>query len=286
MAKSIKQLRSDLAVLDTEVRLLAGELYGLYQLYVEHFFPVLGKQLVLASYQICTQKYPDCFLALSYQQKVDLQRKIKDLGGDFLVRLSGYLAEIDIPDDQLFNDFPRFLTGVTPEEINNLEASIEGLNSEESLFSDVLNPDDILHFYGEIEDCLGEVLTDISAGGNDLLKEYNILPAQIPAKVLEMALKTKDSSKGIADSPNLISLVVEKEDISSKEIKDITPVVAICLRLGEIEFADVGLRGDRTKIIALIDKLMDLQKRYQRTTRLYAIAQAQSQWRSCWSDEN
>ncbi|WP_069789898.1 hypothetical protein A5482_001230 [Cyanobacterium sp. IPPAS B-1200] len=294
MGKSIKQLRGDLTVLDTEVRLLGKELYSLYEEYIKHFTPVVAKQLVLASYQICTQKYPDSFLALSYQQKVDLQGKIKGLGKGFLIKLSNYLVEIDVPDNNLVVDFPRSLTGVIPQEVpsevNSLQAGIQGLSAEISsgvnLFSDVLNPDDVLHFYDEIEDSLGEVLTEISSRGNDLLKEYNILPAQIPAKVLEMALKNRDNSKGIADAPNLLSLVVEKEDISSKEIKDITPVVAMCLRLGEIEFGDTGLSADRRRIVAIMDKLVDLQRRYQRITRLYAIAQAESQWRSCWSEES
>ncbi|MGY6529812.1 MAG: hypothetical protein ACXITR_07775 [Cyanobacterium sp.] len=298
MAKSIKQLRDDLTVLDTEVRLLGKELYGLYGEYIEHFAPVVARQLILASYQICTQKYPDHFLPLSYQQKVDLQGKIKGLGKIFLGKLSTYLTEIDVPDGELFVNFPESLTGVSPLEIesegdgevNSLEASIEGLSAEilprVNLFADVLNPDDILRFYEEIEDCLGEVLTEISSGVNDLLKEYNILPAQIPAQVLEMALKNKDSSKGVADSPNLLCLVVEKEDIVRKEIKDITPVVAICLRLGEIEFGNNRLSRDRTKIVAIINKLNALQKRYERITRLYAIAQAESQWRSCWSEES
>lgn len=296
MAKSIKQLRSDLTVLDTEVRLLAGELYGDYQRYIKIFADVVARQLVLACYQICTQKYPDSFLALSYQKKVDLQNKLRVLSKGFLQDLSNYLAEVDVPKSDIFQDFPRSLTGVFPEvksesEGNDdLQTTLEGLNvasvAKVNLFPEGLNPDEVLRFYGEVEDCLGEVLTEISLKANDYLKEYDILPTQVPAKILEMALQAKDSSKGIADSPNLLSLVVEKEDISSKEIKDITPVVAICLRLAEVEFADAGLSGDRRRIIAVIDKLIDLQKKYTRTTRLYAIAHAESQWRSCWSEES
>ncbi|AFZ46022.1 hypothetical protein Cyast_0038 [Cyanobacterium stanieri PCC 7202] len=298
MAKSIKQLRSDLTVLDTEVRLLTRELYGYYQGYIKTFAGVVARQLVLACYQICTQKYPDSFLALSYQKKVDLQDQLKVLSKGFLPKLSSYLAEVDVPKSDIFTDFPQSLTGVVPEVVKSesegdedLQTTLEGLSVENelkvNLFPEGLNPDGVLRFYGEVEDCLGEVLTQLSLEANDYLKEYDILPTQVPAKILEMALQNNDSSKGIADSPNLLSLVVEKEDISSKKItKDITPVVAICLRLAEVEFADAGLSADRRRIIAVIDKLIDLQKKYQRTTRLYAIAHAESQWRSCWSDEN
>lgn len=297
MAKSIKQLRNDLTVLDTEIRLLTGELYGYYQGYVKTFAQVVARQLVLACYQICTQKYPDSFLALSYQKKVDLQEHLKVLSKGFLSNLSSYLAEVDVPKSDIFLDFPQSLTGVFPELKSELESdddlqtTFEGLSVENvvkvNLFPEGLDPDEVLRFYGEVEDCLAEVLAELSLKANDYLKEYDILPTQVPAKILEVALQNSDSSKGIADSPNLLSLVVEKENISSNQIKkDITPVVAICLRLSEVEFADAGLSGDRRRIITVTDKLVNLQKKYQRATRLYAIAHAESQWRSCWTDEN
>jgi len=297
MAKSIKQLRSDLTVLDTEMKLLATELFELYKVYVDRLNEVVGKQLVLACYQVCTQKYPESFLALSYQQKTDLQTNIKNLGQKFLGNLSNYLAEIDLPNQELFVDFPVSLTGVEPvlesneDEIEKLiEENIEHLStinlSNDKPFYDGLNPADIIGFYKEIDDSIEETIKEFSIIANNYLRENNILPTQVPAKILEMALEAKDHASGVSNGANLLSLVIEKEDISSHGIKDITPIVAVCLRLEEIEFNDSPLSGDRRRIMSMMTKLIDVQKRYDRLTRLYAIASAESSWRSCWSEDN
>jgi len=293
MAKSIKQLRSDLTVLDTEIKLLATELYECYKSYFGRLNEVLGRQLVFACYQVCTQKYPENFLALSYQQKTDLQNNIKDLGYKFLGNLSNYLAEIDLPDQQLFVDFPVSLTGFEPVSQSNnddteelIEEKIENLSSiKNKSFYDGLDPADIISFYGEIEDSIGETIKEFSIIANNYLRENNVLSTQVPAKILEMALTTKDHSSGVSDGANLLSLVIEKENISSQEIKDITPIIAVCLRLEEIEFNDSILSGDRRKIMSIMTKLMDVKKRYDRLSRLYTIASAESSWRSCWSDD-
>ncbi len=297
MPKSIKQLRSDLTVLDTEIKLLATELYECYGSYIIDLNNVLAKQLILACYQVCTQQYPDNFLALSYQQKTDLQDSFKSLSKKFLQKLSNYLTEVDLPQENLFNNFPLSLSGVEPlfDEDNEEEEQYSVIENIEDLGGnslvkvnsvyDGLDPREVIRFFGEVEESIRDSLTDISVEVNNVLGEYNILPSQVPAKILEMALQAKDSSTGSSHSPNLLSLMVEKEDVSNQEIKDITSIVALCLRLGEIEFSEPNLSGDRRNIIVLLDKLISVKKRFERTKNQFVIASAEAQWRSCWSDD-
>ena len=95
-----------------------------------------------------------------------------------------------------------------------------------------------------------------------------------------MALQGEENTSLVSGSPNLLSLLIEKEDKS--EMFNITPIIAVCLRLTEIEFNDSGLNLIRQKITNLLQKLDSLDDEYQKITRQYAIAQAESAWRSSW----
>ena len=43
-------------------------------------FQSIEQQLILASYQLCTQIYPDSFLDLSLNQRQELQQSLRSLG--------------------------------------------------------------------------------------------------------------------------------------------------------------------------------------------------------------
>lgn len=282
MAKSIKKLRDDLTILETETRLLASELYELSRVYLQRLHHIVSQKLIFVCYQICTNKYPEQFLVLTYSEKVDLQEKIKAKGAVFLSHLTNVLEDINKLECGLFPDFPYSLTGLpapsTPSEDGNLE-----IINQEKVKN--INPEDIINFFAEIEYSVEETLKEISISTNNFLREYKILPAQIPSKILAMALENNEATVGGADGDNLISLIIEKEHLGSDETKDITPIVAVCLRLSEIEFSDSELRTQRPPLSAIMDKLIDIDKKYSRLDRLHKIALAESQWRSCWDDE-
>lgn len=61
MTRSIKQLRNDLGILNVKIKDLATELQSLYQDYFPQLIAVVKRQLILATYQVCTQKYPSAF---------------------------------------------------------------------------------------------------------------------------------------------------------------------------------------------------------------------------------
>jgi hypothetical protein len=59
---------------------LAEEFNHLYGTYLASLGTTLQRQLIMAAYHLCTQVYPDSFLALSVSQREALQRQIRQLG--------------------------------------------------------------------------------------------------------------------------------------------------------------------------------------------------------------
>lgn len=61
-----------------------------------------------------------------------------------------------------------------------------------------------------------------------------------------------------------------------------TPIVAIRLRLSEIEFSDAATAAVRSKLRQLMGQLVKLERDYQRKQKERAVAQAESAWRASW----
>ncbi|MGI0483204.1 hypothetical protein ACN4EE_20790 [Geminocystis sp. CENA526] len=288
MSKSIKQLRSDLTILNEKIKNLAVNLQGLYCHYFESLSAVVKRQLTVATYQICTQKYPTAFLDLTYQQRYDLQQKIKGLETVFQDDLLKAFSSIELSDNQIIRDFYNQIIQVfSKEEIyNNDDVSESEINENQQsneIEDNELDSQDLIKLQLDIEDCLEECLTNISHRANKYLQQAHILPDKIPSKILEMALQAEENTSLVSGAPNLLSLLIEREDKSDHNI-DITPIVAVCLRLTEIEFNDPSLNLIRQKINNLLQQLNELDTQYQKIHKKYSIALAESAWRSSWND--
>lgn len=292
MTKSIKQLRSDLNNLSLEVDNLAEQLKDAYEQYLPNFIDAVGRQLIMASYQLCTQKYPESFLSLSYSQRVKLQENLKNLANLFQQQLGKYLSKIEAENQLIYSKFYALFSQLnnqeiienneqkdsTETEVNNIDNNIDE--------SEYLSPEILLRFGANIEGCLEETLNELSVLANNYLQEAGILPPQIPAKILEMALQSEESSAITNAPPNLLSLLIEKENINSKDEKNITPITAICLRISEIEFTETNLSNYRSKIRNIFNKIEEIIEIYLRKKRDYTVASAESAWRSSWYEEN
>ncbi|NCO75784.1 MAG: hypothetical protein GW795_07880 [Cyanobacteria bacterium] len=297
MSKSIKKLRDDLIILNTKIQDLATNLQGFYQKYFENLTPIVNNQLILATYQICTQKYPDSFLSLSYQQRINLQTKIKKLDQIFITDLLNNLHLIEVPNNIIIQDFYKntidffsSLQVIENEEILR-EDSVKEMsslkdenknNEEDLLISNDLSPENLIKFQLNIEESIEDSLTKISHRTNKYLQEAGILPNNIPNKILEMALEAEENTSIFSGAPNLLSLLIEKEDKS--ESLDITPIVAICLRLIDIEFNNSTLNLIRQKITDVMKNLESLDSEFQKKNQQYSILQAEFAWRSSWID--
>lgn len=289
MSKSIKKLSDDLTILNTKIQDLANNLQSLYKDYFQNFSLIVNRQLVLATYQVCTQKYPDSFLRLSYQERTKLQEKIRTFNYIFVQDFIDNLKSIELSNNQFLKSFYGDIFGFFSSLIvidNNEEETSLNQENNQKIYSDNeptsidINPQDLIKFQIDLEDCIEECLMNLSHHTNKYLQSAGILPNKIPNKILEMALQGEANTSLVSGSPNLLSLLIEKEDKS--ENIDITPITAICLRLTEIEFNNPTLNLTRQKITNLLQKLDTLDEEYQKITKQYAIAQAESAWRSSW----
>ena len=153
---------------------------------------------------------------------------------------------------------------------------------EDISVSDQLHPRDIAHWQSDLEDEILEVLQKISHATNQVLQQAKILPDRLPEPILEVAAKADLSSETATSPPNLLNLLIEADD----DKPGITQVVAVRLRLSEIEFGDATVAVQRSKLRHLLTQLSKLGREYQRRQQERAIAQAEAAWRSSWYEES
>ncbi len=319
MAREIQQIKRDLAVLEETVATLAAELYSIYAKYLRLLSESVQKQLILANYQICTQAYPDSFLSLSLNQRQKFQQNLRQLGKQIRPQLLSHLEfsnqSVDSPKiniiDPMLSKLPmdqepgenqgqqplseqRELPSPTPTEQIKAEAKLPDASEEElSKLNEsteeklklITNPDDLFQWQKQIERAINKTLESLSREANRYLQQVRILPDKLPAKVLEMAMKTEENGSAISGSPNLLNLLIETDNNEQSQDSTITKITAICLRLSEIEFSDPTLNAERNKIRNLLGKIGKLREQYQKKQRECAVAQAEAAWRSSWFDD-
>jgi len=79
MARRIDQIEKDLATLEESLGAIAKDLEKAYERYLEDLGTVASQQLILAAYHLCTQGYPEQFLALSASQREEAQQGLRSL---------------------------------------------------------------------------------------------------------------------------------------------------------------------------------------------------------------
>lgn len=80
MARAIERIERDIAALEEAAITLATDLHSTYAKYLAALGQAVRQQLILASYHLCTQGYPEAFLKLSFSQRQQLQQAINKLG--------------------------------------------------------------------------------------------------------------------------------------------------------------------------------------------------------------
>jgi hypothetical protein len=80
MVRPVEIIRKEMDSLNQATHLLAEEFNRLYTSYLDSLGGVLRRQVVMATYHLCTQVYPDRFLALTLAQRQALQRDMRQLG--------------------------------------------------------------------------------------------------------------------------------------------------------------------------------------------------------------
>jgi hypothetical protein len=146
------------------------------------------QQLILASYHLCTQGYPEPFLSLPFSARQQLQQAIRKLGQNAAEQLiAGIKIEVS-------------------EEILDLTQAKPNQNHYPS------NPKLLIQWQQNLEQAIANTLKTSSHETNRLLQQAGILPKTLPAPVLEAAMNASASGEAMAGPPNLLNLLIETEN--------------------------------------------------------------------------
>ncbi|MBD2012605.1 hypothetical protein H6F96_01055 [Microcoleus sp. FACHB-53] len=300
MARAIERIEQDLAALEEATALLRAELHKTYSQYLQLLGQAVRRQLILASYQVCTHGYPEAFLSLSFNQRQKLQQSIQQMGKKAQEQLLSHLeaskkvtkAEVTdsnepVPQPELTNSEPP--QDVTPEPLSIVEQVPGNLEAPETINitnPELTKPEQLAQWQEELEEAIGQTLETLSLNTNRLLQQTGIIPRKLPAAVLEAATKADSSTESVTvGSPNLLNLLMETESEDDSEDSTLTRIIAINLRLSEIEFADPALNAGRNQIRNLSAKRNTLHREYHKKQRERSVAQAEAAWRASWFED-
>lgn len=163
-------------------------------------------------------------------------------------------------------------------------------------------PTALLHWHESLEQTIAEMLRHLSRQVNHLLQESGILPKYFPEPVLEAAAKSEALETMAVGPPNLLSLTVEAIELPTGESSSpnqktekprpagttsIPPlkIMAVQMRLSEIEFVDSSVMSWRNRLRETTLQLKALEQDYQKVQRELAVANAEAAWRSSWVPE-
>jgi len=315
MPRAVERIEQDLATLEEAIALLRAEFHSTYSQYLKLLGQAVRQQLILASYQVCTQGYPESFLGLSFNQRQKLQQALRQLGGQAQEQLLSHLERSDNITETKATEAIEAIeaidtTGQTISELLvNLEPSNESAQEEfcdpfeelegsdspadaseaaqstNNIKIPLTKPEQLAQWQEQLEQAIAQTLQTISLETNRLLQKSGIIPDKLPAAVLEAAAKVEASTEVTAGSPNLLNLLMESESEEDSEDSTLTRILAINLRLSEIEFTDPTLSAGRNQIRKLLGKVSTLQREYHKKQRERAIAQAEAAWRSSWFED-
>ncbi|WP_414575578.1 hypothetical protein [Anabaena sp. CCY 9402-a] len=294
MARAIERIERDIAVLQEAIQAIATELQSAYTNYLAALGQALRKQLILASYHLCTQGYPENFLKLSLNQRQKLQQSIRNLGQQAAEVLLTHLmieedVEIIATSDTVEDEGDiDSMENEADEEVTSglLSSDIEQSpdSAPEPHIFDISNPIELAKWQQHVEAETQRTLRKVSHEANLILQKAGVLPQKLPEPILEAAAAaaSEASAEMMPGPPNILNLVIEIEDEQDVEESSLTRIMTINLRLGEIEFADATLAASRKQIRDILVQLNKLGREYQRKQRERSIAEAEAAWRASW----
>ena len=134
---------------------------------------------------------------------------------------------------------------------------------------------------------------------NQALQKSTLIPAPVPDRALEAASRVDND----ANSPvsHVVQMLVEMGRPSDPESGDhpkrtnaepfgpnvpkLIHVVALQLRLGELEFNDPILMRWRNRLRELANNTQTLTQKYRKCQHKRSVAEAQDAWRSSWTSD-
>ncbi len=288
MVSSLERIERDIAALDKAVADLAKELYDSYNSYLHVLAPAVRQQLILSSYHLCTQGYPEQFLALPYNQRQQLQQTLRKLADQTQEEI---LAQVHPPIATELNSIAPLVEIEQPTNLGD-EASLRTVDiASMQTKSSHLTPIHLARWHQDLEEAIGQELQTASHAANRVLQQAGILPKKLPEPILEVA--SKADTVMVGNTPNVMNLLVEtpgertgdQDDEDDFREQSVLHIMAIHLRLAEIEFSDSSVTASRTRIRSLLARLKTLGRDYKKKQQERSIAEAQAAWRASWTEE-
>ncbi|PSB16325.1 hypothetical protein C7B65_22135 [Phormidesmis priestleyi ULC007] len=311
MVGSVEQISQQLVALDKQVAEMGEKFYQTYFSYLTALGQAVRQQLILSCYHVCTESYPRQFLQLSLSQRQQFQQSVRDLANQIQAELLAQLQPVSLVStetaniDELEEDLDVDDDGELDEAFDEQEFESDSVleSHQNELEFLLLAPslskpaqpstplDALVQWQENLEKSIVKKLQTTSHAANLLLQQSEVLPKRLPEPVLKAAAKA-GSDDPIAGNANLLKLLVEAADEkmseqgrSKKSIASLLHLVAIQLRLSEIEFNDSTAMAWRNKLRDLKQQLQTLGREYQKKHQERAIAQAQDAWRSTWTND-
>lgn len=289
MVSAIERIEQDLGKMEEAIAHLASQLHDSYATYLTVLAQSMQKQLMLVSYQVCTQGYPDAFLQLSFNQRQNLQQALRQIGKEGQEEL---ILHLQLPQD---------LSSTLDDELDELEEEEELEPLAESTESSAEPPENpssdsalapqqpilptqLLQWQQMLEDQIALTLQTVSVETNHLLQQEGIIPGKLPATVLEAATKA-DAAGESSPGSNLLNLLIETKTEEDDDDSTLTRIIAVNLRLSEIEFTEPQLVKIRNQIRNLVAHTTKFQRQYRKKQREWTVVQAEAAWRASWFED-
>lgn len=271
MARAVELIERDLAALQEALTVLTEEYYSTYDRYLSSLGQALRQQLIMASYHLCTQGYPQPFLSLSFSQRQQLQQNFRQMGQKTAEHLLDLVGKQNL--------------GMAPTPDSSSSENEESNPQSQNKILKVDNPENLGQWQENLEKAIAQTIANLSRDTNRLLQQSGILPKQLPEAILEVAGKAEAVGEMMPGPPNLLNLLVETENSDDSESSSVTHIIAVNLRLSEIEFADSASMAGRNQIRNLSSRLSALRRDYHKKQRERTIANAEAAWRASWFED-
>ena len=243
MGATVEQISRDLEALKSTAAEIATEAHQLYRQYLEVLGRLVSQQLVQAGYHLCTQAYPEAFLQLSLDQRQTFQQELQKLG---------YQLERNLRDV--------------------LQLLIRPETSEST-------PKAVLTSMEAVDQAITNSFRTGSRQANQMLQTHHILEVDSIDTLFEIAAKAEEAGRSITSTPHLLKALVESKE---KEDPGTDPVVAVYLKVADIEFTDPEAMSWRNQLRQLSKRLATLQRSFEQKQQEQKVAEAIAAWRSSW----
>ena len=205
-------------------------------------------------------------------------------------------ADRSNPNDRRKNNSRRGMTESNARELQAILAQVAAAISAKEPKTPI---DRLTTWQENIERGIQEKIRLSSYETNQALQKATLIPAQVPDRALEAASRVDND----ANSPvsHVVQMLVEMGRSGDSESGDypkrsnaepfgpnvpkLIHVVALQLRLGELEFNDPILMRWRNRLRELASNTQDLTNKYRKCQHKRSVAEAQDAWRSSWTSD-